>query len=696
VRNLLIHPPFADPTQPYVSLPVLKGHLRAKGLDADILDVNVEAANWLLAPATLAELAGKLEARWKALNRKRSLTFAEGRQYRLVADALPRVVLAADASPGILETFLSRELFFDAARYERARRHADAALEGVSALFHPFRYSFNHASHDVVPWSFDLLDEHARREGPLDTLYERIFESGEPTGLGDDGVPRVDLSECQLVGLSVAFPSQIPEAWRLARTMRRLAPHAFLTMGGPAIHQVAVHLEDDLKARLLALVDGIGLYEGEETLAQLIPLLPEWSATRDPRILGSVPNLLMSDPAGGPARLGPRATVDLGQAAAPDPEGLDLDRYLAPSRALLYAPTRGCYWNKCSFCYYGLSETATAKYREIPPARAAEEMERLSREHDVTYFYVSCDVLSPVYAVKLAQAMIDRGLQLRWSSDLKIEKWFTPERCATLARSGLTAAAFGIESGSDRILELMRKGCDRETMTRVNRDFHAAGIATEWMTFTDHPGESVDEALATIDWVEQERERVDLFIVGEFGLERGSAIFQDPQAFGVKDVWFAEGDELRLYAQFSEERGGRSAEDSDRIDEAVRRLSAGWRLCPYPWAGANSTHHTLLWFMERGQDAFRHGLGEQQRAAAELQAEAAEVGLPSRPRFDLAEIAAREERFFAGYLRKALYTTLPARRGGPGFALAPLSFEHFEEASAKEPALSVSAPPPRR
>ena len=44
------------------------------------------------------------------------------------------------------------------------------------------------------------------------------------------------------------------------------------------------------------------------------------------------------------------------------------------------------------------------------------EMARLARLHDVDYFYVSCDVLSPVYAVRLAEAMAARQLTLRWSS----------------------------------------------------------------------------------------------------------------------------------------------------------------------------------------------------------------------------------------------------------------------------------------
>lgn len=675
MRILLIHPPFADPTQPYVSLPTLKGYLQPRGIQVDLLDLNVEAAHFLLERERMRHLAQRVERLYVDLNRRRTLDFHQQRQFRLAAEALPRIAAAAEARPSPLQVFRQRDLFFDVAEQERARRHVDAVFAALEALHDPFRYGFNHASHQVVPWSFDLLDSHAETEGPLDSLYDAIFDDRAREAL-------------DLVGLSVAFPSQIPEAWRLARRLRRDFPEAFLAIGGPSIHQVAVHLEEDLRLRLLGAFDGVGLFEGEETLARLVPKLAAWRESgRETRVLADVPNLLLRDEATGTSRLGPRHVLDLANSAAPDPSGLDLDRYLAPSRALLFAPTRGCYWNQCSFCYYGLSETATAKYREIPPDRAAADLVRLSREFGVETFYISCDVLSPAYAVKLAQALVDARASISWSSDLKIERHFTPERCELLRRSGLRAAAFGIESGSDRILQLMRKGCDRETMTRVNRSFHAAGIATEWMTFTDHPGESVEEALATIDWIAQEREHVDLFIVGEFGLERGSAIFQDPAAFGVAELSFAEGDELRLYAQYRASGRERMPEERERIDDAIGALSAGWRLDAYPWAGANSTHHSMLFFREFGQDAFKRDRDVPARVAREMEAREHRFAPPEPPRFSLDAIAEREERFLEGYLRQALYTTLPARRGGPGFALAPLSHSHFELAAARQPGM---------
>lgn len=690
MQNLLIHPPFADPTQPYLSLPTLKGALCARGLDARVLDLNVEAAHWLFEHETLVAVARRIGSRFIDLNREPVLDFQEQLEYRRIVEARPKIEQALGAEPPPIDVFRNRELFFGPSQYALARRRVEGFFDALSAAYWPFVFGFNHAAHAVVPWSFDLLEEYAGgTKSPLRAFYARFFARAQDRDWGAGG-PALDLEDVAFIGISVVFPAQIPEALHLCRFVRERAPRAFLALGGPCIHQVVVHLEPDLQRRVLAFVDGVGLFEGEETLAQLLPRLEAWRAAGDAsarhEILKNVPNLLLVDPSTGEPALGPRWTLDLREAEAPDYGDLDLDRYLAPSRTLLYAPTRGCYWNQCSFCYYGLAETATASYREVPPERAAAQIARLSRRHGVKNFYISCDVLSPSYAVRFAQALVDKKVRIRWSSDLKIEKHFTAERCELLHQAGLRSAAFGIESGSDRLLELMRKGCDRATMTAVNRAFHDAGVATEWMTFTDHPDETIEEALATVRWIEEEGEHVDLFIVGRFGLERGSHIAQEPARYGVRKVYYAEGDELRLYALYTHRRGRRSREVEERIEREIDRVAAPYDLHPYPWAGANSTHHTFLHFLELGQKAFQTHF---KRAGAALHgalptAPTSHItGLRERPRFDVEAIARNEALFFGEYLERALYTTIPSRRaGGPKNEVAPLSAEDFHAAAA--------------
>jgi radical SAM superfamily enzyme YgiQ (UPF0313 family) len=732
MERLLIHPPFADPTQPYLSLPTLKGSLRARGLDARVLDLNVEAAHWLFSPETMTNVARRIGSRFIDLNREQELDFEEQREYRALVEARAKIERAIGADPSPIAVFRTRELFYDAAQYSIARRLVEGYFEALSAAHFPYRFSFNHAAHSVVPWSFDLLEEYAEEsKSPLDEFYRSRFQPLDEWEWSEDEPAPIDLEAARFIGISIVFPSQIPEAFALCKLLRERAPQAFLALGGPGIHQVVVHMEPELQARVLEHVDGVVLFEGEESLAELFPKLAEWQRTpgfqarfeRSERretesangsrgeptrasgteaadgnrerfeLLREVPNLLLFDRIANAPVLGPRRTLDLREAASPDYSDLDLDRYLAPSRTLLYSPTRGCYWNQCSFCYYGLAETATASYREIPAERAAADLAQLARRHGVKNFYISCDVLAPKYAVALAQALIDRNLKIRWSSDLKIEKYFTPERCELLFRSGLRSAAFGIESGSDRILELMRKGCDRATMTAVNRAFHDAGVATEWMTFTDHPDETLDEALATVQWIEEEQEYVDLFIVGEFGLERGSHIAQDPARYGVRKVYYAAGDELRLYALFTHKNGRRSREASQRIEREIGRVGAPYDLHPYPWAGANSTHHTFLHFLELGQRAFRNHF---QRAGAALHGALPPpphvhiTGLRERPRFSIELIAKNEAEFFGRYLQRAMYTTLPAcGASGESREVAPLAIADYSAAAGRVGRLSA-------
>ncbi|MGQ9589453.1 MAG: B12-binding domain-containing radical SAM protein [Planctomycetota bacterium] len=698
MERLLIFPPFADPTQAYPSLPVLKGSLRSRGLDVRTLDLNVRAAHHLFDPGTVEDLAFRVGRRFLALNRARELTFEEAREYRALAAARPEVERALAAGPSPLEVFRDRNLFFDAARYSLAQRVSDGLFEALSAASFPFRLDWNQAADEILPWSLDRLERYAREgRSPLESFYRRLFAEGAWAEAGPGGeAPASPPGGVEFVGISVVFPSQIAEAYALAGLAKEAFPGAFVAFGGPAIHQIALRAGDEVVARLLEAADGIGIYEGEETLAALFRALPEWRASRDARrrfeALRGVPNLLARDPETGLPRAGRFSRVDLAGAPAPDFSDLDLDAYLAPSRTILYPPTRGCYWNRCSFCHYGLAERGTAPYREVPPELAASHLARLSRRHGVRNVYLSCDVLSPSYALRFARALEDRGLKMRWSSDFRIERAYDLEACRVLYRSGLRAVAFGVESGSDRVLELVRKGCDRRTISEVNRAFHEAGIATQWMAFTGHPGETVEEALETVRWIEAEADAVDLFFVGEFGLEAGSDVARDPRRYGVERIYYAAGDDLRVHALFDVRGGRRSAADRERIDAAIRKAAAGYALRPYPWAGAVSTHHTFLHTLEFGPRAFRTHF---QRAEREARAPLGPPppshipGLRERARFSVREIERREREFFARYLSRALaprpVATREAGGGGGEEFVAPLSEEDFLRASARAP-----------
>ncbi len=144
MERILLFPPFADPTQAYASLPALKGYLRSRGLDVRALDLNAAAARYLFDPDYVEDLAFRIGRRFLALNRARELDFDEQREYRVLAEARPKIewVLAADPSP--LEVFRSRERFYDPTQYSFAKRLSECIFDALSAASFPFRFDWNH------------------------------------------------------------------------------------------------------------------------------------------------------------------------------------------------------------------------------------------------------------------------------------------------------------------------------------------------------------------------------------------------------------------------------------------------------------------------------------------------------------------------------------------------------------------------
>ena len=646
-QPLLLFPPFADPTWPYVALPTLKGYLRRRGIEVVVRDLNIEGLDFLQDPGTMAGWRQRLTDRFRQLNNRRRLSLYEQMEYWRVAEA---VTLGRDAGDSFAVMRDARR-FYQQKSYLRGRNGLEEFFRLMEAVFFPFRFGFNRANHLAAPWDFDLLDHYITgRCSPFDQFYRRLL---------------ADLAPPPFVGLSLTFVSQIPETFYLCRLLREYFPACFIMLGGPCIDQIIRNGTEQATSRIFDFADAVGMQEGEKTLEELLPLLS--AGNSDPGRLAAIPNLIMKDPASGAIRQGPAWTLDLADGDAPDYSDLGLDRYLAPARLLLYSPTRGCYWNKCSFCCYGFNQSGRHLYREIPVAQAVADLRLLQEEFKVSNFYLSCDVLAPAYAIDLARRIIAEGLDIRWSTDLRIEASYTPENCRLLYQAGLRAVAFGIESGADRVLRLMNKGIKAELIRRINRNFHQAGIATSWMTFLTHPGETPQEAMQTLDLIETESAMIDQFIVGDFNLSPGSLIACRPGQYGIESVYHTAGDLFRLFPLYRMAETGDGEDPADLPDDRIAALSRRYHLDHYPWAGAISTHHSFLYLLRYGQRAFaqgwcgpaKSGIGKQKAV--------------EQPKFSPAAARRREESFMHSYLARAL-------RPGKHSRLAPLCFAHFQNA----------------
>jgi hypothetical protein len=624
VKVALIYPPTSDPTAPYLSVPMLTGFLRANGVEVLPIDANVEAFDALLEPAPLEAIRDRVEARLAELDARPSLDHEAQLAYAQLWNARGDAHAAPDGIARAKATLRDPVAFYDARKYGAAVATIEAALRAISAAYAPLRLDFTAYR---TPFSLTTpaeieADADASRD-PFDAYVHGTL------------APRLAAERVDVIGLSVAFPGQLQPAYAFAHKLKKALPHAHVTVGGPAITQLLIRLKGKALARALGPFDSAVVFEGEHALLALVRALEAKTPLRE------LTNLVVRDPLHGARYLEGHGSEDMQKLPAPDFDGLPLDRYLSPVLTLPYDPTRGCYWGKCTFCHYGLAEVGTATYRERSVPQMVEHLRAMSDRWKTTHFYLSQDSVAPKTLLKLAHGIVDAGLEIQWATDLKPEKYLTAERAEVLRKAGAVACALGVESASPRVLSLIDKGAPIETVSDVITHLASADVAAEAMCFTDFPTETRDEAMQTLRFLDDRKDEIALFIVGEFDLTHGALVAQEPAKYGLRDVWRLAGDELGTGLFYEEEVPSKDDDDRARVQEALGHVASKWHLRHYPWAGAISTAHTVLYYARFGRSAFRDFGRARDAATARVFGYRA---LEAPARFDVTEAARAERR----------------------------------------------------
>lgn len=585
-RILFVYPPTADPTGPYLSIPYLAAAVRSRGHHSGVVDVNLAAYRELLRRDTLEGFGEHCRERLRRLGSE-PLRFESASEYLALALAAHDADAVAAGVEDALAVLKDERRFYVQAEYERAFQVLERALALISARHHPLELSFTaYRTPCYLNDAAEILRDSDPRRNPFDAPIRNHL------------LPAIERERPDVVAISATFNAQLQQTFAIGRLVKELYPGIHVIAGGTAITQLYLRCERDAVAELAPFVDSLGLFEGERLLTDLLDRIDARSS------LSELQNLvLLAEP---PSSWITRATAEsLDAWPTPDYDGFPLDQYFSPALMLYVAPTRGCYWEKCAFCHYGLTDTGTAPYRRRSADAFVDDLEAMQQRYGARYFYFAGDLIDPKLLFQLSERIVARKLDVRFTSDLRIERSFTRERCLLLKQAGLVAAAFGTESDSPRLLALMDKGTDPSANRQVFEHFAGAGIAVQAMTFIDFPTETAAEAHATLDLLEQNQDRIDLFFVEEFDLEAGSRVFKTPDQYGVKEIWYPRGDRYRLRARMELRAEAKRPDDYRSIVSRLDRLASAYGRRPYPYAGSVSVAHTMMWFDRHGRTVFK-------------------------------------------------------------------------------------------
>lgn len=177
---------------------------------------------------------------------------------------------------------------------------------------------------------------------------------------------------------------------------------------------------------------------------------------------------------------------------------LPLHRYrsvVVKSPFVTMLTSRGCPY-KCSFCsqiYMG------DKFRFHSADRIIAEMERAERAFGAKEIVMFDETFGANRRVahEVFEEMQRRKFGFRWNARTRIDL-LSDELLLAMRKSGCYMLHLGIESGTPRILEKMRKGITLEQVERVVRSAHRMGFRLHGYFMLGYPGETREEIEATV------------------------------------------------------------------------------------------------------------------------------------------------------------------------------------------------------
>ncbi len=183
---------------------------------------------------------------------------------------------------------------------------------------------------------------------------------------------------------------------------------------------------------------------------------------------------------------------------------VNLDCYRLPlkgKRFLMISPLRGCPFN-CSFCtchtYYG------KKLRKRSIESVLGEIEYGITQFGIRDFFIWAEtfVVDKEYVRKLCEAIIERGITIAWTSNSRIDT-VDEQLLRIMAKAGCWMISYGIESGSQKVLDESEKGTRVEHAYTAVRYAREAGIRTVGHFILGLPGETEESMVQTIEFAKR-------------------------------------------------------------------------------------------------------------------------------------------------------------------------------------------------
>jgi hypothetical protein len=212
----------------------------------------------------------------------------------------------------------------------------------------------------------------------------------------------------------------------------------------------------------------------------------------------------------------------------------DFDISLYESKGITSEFSRGCIAT-CAYC----NETQFWKFRARQAHRVLDEIEIAYRSQQIHSVYFIDSLLNGNLKEfeNFARGLIERDIKITWTGYARIDGRIDKDLWKLLRQAGALGFAFGVESGSQHTLDLMRKKCKVEWIEQNFEDLGKLGMYNNFATwFTGFPGEEIKHVAESLTMLWRLRNSgMGNLSMGTCGLGVNTPLDTERDKFGVSE-----------------------------------------------------------------------------------------------------------------------------------------------------------------
>lgn|GEM_PF-3325356 len=231
----------------------------------------------------------------------------------------------------------------------------------------------------------------------------------------------------------------------------------------------------------------------------------------------------------------PRYVEDINTLPYPDPTDFSPEAYPFPFPVMPLQFSRGCYWNRCAFCARVDELVDRDRYATKTTERCLAELSYFA-DRGFRHFLFVDDAISPGRLKQLSDAILEKGLDIRFCFAARSEKAFTEPLLRRIRQAGGQVWFVGVESFSQGVIDAMNKGTVVSETVQVLKNAHVAGLFNVIFLIHGFPVPGLQDPALEKEIIDDLGCAVDDIRIFLFTLSAGSPILQHQETYGIRNA----------------------------------------------------------------------------------------------------------------------------------------------------------------